>query len=75
MPLDSSLFSDQIEKVAELVVSTASLPEDEKYSMATPDKAWRTMVDAWTQVPEHRIVQDIDRFGLALGAIITAKGA
>ena len=75
MPLDSSLFSDQIEKVAGLVVSTASLPNDEKYSMATPDKAWRTMVDAWTQVPEHRIVQDIDRFGLALGAIITAKGA
>ena len=75
MPLDSSLFSDQIEKVAELVVSTASLPDDEKYSMGTPDKAWRTMVDAWTQVPEQRILQDIDRFGSALDAIIAAKGA
>ena len=75
MPLDSSLFSDQIEKVAELVVSTASLPDDEKYSMATPDRAWRTMVDAWTRVPEHRILQDIDRFRSALDAIIAAKGA
>ena len=75
MPLDSSLFSDQIEKVAELVVSTAFLPDDEKYSMATPDRAWRTMVDAWTLVPEHQILQNIDRFGSALDAIIAAQGA
>ena len=74
MPLDSSLFSDLIEKVAWLVVSTAALVE-EKYSMATPNEAWRTMVAAWTQVPEKRIVDDIDRFAVALGAIITAKGA
>ena len=75
MPLDSTLFGDQIEWVAWLVVSTAMLPVKEQYSMATPDEAWRTMVDAWTQVPESRIVDDIDRFTLALNAIIEAKGA
>ena len=75
MPLDSSLFSDLIEKVAWLVVSTASLPEEERYTMRTPNPAWRTMVAAWSQVPEKRIVEDIDRFVAALHAIIAAKGA
>jgi hypothetical protein len=75
MPLDSSLFSDLIEKVAWLVVSTASLPEEERYTMRTPNPAWRTMVAAWSQVPEKRIVEDIDRFVVALHAIIAAKGA
>ena len=41
MPLDSSLFSDQIENVAKLVVATASLEEEERFTMATPDKAWK----------------------------------
>jgi hypothetical protein len=75
MPLDSSLFSDQIEKVAWLVVSTAALSEEERYSMATPNQAWRTMVAAWSQVPEKRILEDIDRFVAALDSIIAAKGA
>jgi hypothetical protein len=75
MPLDSSLFSDLIEKVAWLVVSTASLAEEERYTMATPNPAWRTMVAAWGQVPEKRIVEDIDRFVAALHSIIAAKGA
>ena len=75
MPLDSTLFGDQIEWVAWLVVSTALLPEKEQYSMGSPNEAWRTMVDAWTQVPESRIVEDIDRFVVALERIIEAKGA
>ncbi len=74
MPLDSSLFGDLVEKVAELVTLTVLLSEEEKYSMATPDKAWRTMVDAWTQVPESRIIEDVDKFVVAIDAIIAAEG-
>ncbi len=33
------------------------------------------MVNAWTQVPESRIVKDIDCFVVALKRIIEAKGA
>ena len=75
MLLDLLLFSDEIEKVAELVVLTAYLQEDKEYLMATPDRTWRTMVDTWTQVPEHQIVQDIDRFGAAFNVIIAIEGA
>ena len=75
MPLDSSLFSDLIEKVAWLVMATTSLPEGRRYSMGTPDEAWKTMVDAWEEVPEARILRDIDRFEEALDAIILAEGA
>ena len=46
MPLDSSLFGDLIEKVAWLVVATAKADENNRYSMATPDLAWKTMVAA-----------------------------
>ena len=75
MPLDSSLFSDLIEKVAWLVISTGKLEKGEKYSMATPDEAWRTMVAAWELVETGRIVADVSRFTAALDAIIAAKGA
>ena len=75
MPLDSSLFSDQIENVAKLVVATASLEEEERFTMATPDKAWTTMVAAWGMLKSDRIVQDIDRFVPALDSIIAAEGA
>ena len=47
---------------------------DARYSMTTPDKAWRAMVEAWDLIPEERIRQDIGRFRLALNTIITAKG-
>merc|ERR1711923_401971 len=75
MPLDSSLFSDLIEKVAWLVVSTVKLAKGEKYTMATPDEAWRTMCAAWEVVETARIVADVSRFTVALDAIIAAKGA
>ena len=75
MPLDSSLFSDQIENVARLVVGTSSLAEEERYTMATPNKAWTTMVAAWTMLKSDRIIQDVDRFVPALNAIIAAEGA
>ena len=75
MPLDSSLFSDQIENVAELVVGTALLEGDERFTMATPNKAWTTMVAAWGMLKSDRIIQDIDRFVPALDAIIAAEGA
>ena len=75
MPLDSSLFGDQIEKVAWLVMMTAALEKEKRFSMGTPDEAWRTMVAAWDLVPEARIAEDIERFVTALEAIIAAKGA
>ena len=76
MPLDSSLFSDLIEGIALHVVATAKLPKGEKYSMGTPDEAWRTMIEVWmTAVPSPgRIVQDIDRFSTALDRIIAVMG-
>ena len=36
--------------------------------MVTLNEAWRTMVAAWTQVREKRIMDDINRFAAALGA-------
>ena len=75
MPLDSSLFGDLIEKVALLVVSTAHMEGDEKYTMATPDEVWRTMVAAWELIPEERIREDIGRFRSAVNAIVAADGA
>ena len=75
MPLDSSLFGDLIEKVAWLVVATANADENNRYSMATPDLAWKTMVAAWDMVPAGWILADISRFATALDAIIEAEGA
>lgn len=75
MPLDSSLFGDLIQKVAWLVVTTGHMEGDDRYTMGTPDEAWRAMVDAWDLVPEERIRQDIGRFPSALKTIIAAKGA
>lgn len=75
MPLDSSLFSDHIENVAKLVVYTAKLPVEERYTMGTPDRAWRTIVAAWSQLSGERIVQDVGRFSGAIDAIIAAEGA
>ena len=75
MPLDSSLFSDHIENVAKLVVYTASLPEEERYTMGTPDKAWRTMVAAWSQLSAERIIEDVTRFSGVIDKIIAAEGA
>ena len=75
MPLDSSLFSDHIENVAKLVVYTAKLPEEERYTMGTPDKAWRTMVAAWSQLSPERIIEDVSRFRGVLDKIIAAEGA
>ena len=75
MPLDSSLFGDLIEKVAMLVVSTGRMEGEDRYTMGTPDEAWRAMVEAWSLVPEERILEDIGRFKSALEAIVAAKGA
>ena len=75
MPLDSSLFGDLIEKVAYLVVSTACNAGEDRFSMGTPDEAWRAMTAAWDLVPEERIVEDIGRFRSAVATIIAAKGA
>ena len=75
MPLDSSLFGDLVESVAWLVTSTKHQDEDKRYSMITPDRAWRTMTAAWEQIPSKRIVEDIGRFTSALDAIIAAGGA
>ena len=48
MPLDSSLFNDQIEATGKHVVATAKLKEgypgyDDRYAMDTPDAVWSTM--------------------------------
>ena len=75
MPLDSSLFCNLIEKVALLVVSTANQSGDDRYSMGTPDEAWRSMVAAWELILEARIRQDVGRFWSAIESIIAAGGA
>ena len=43
--------------------------------MATPDKAWVTMVAAWSMLKSERIMQNIDRFVPAMCSIIAADGA
>ena len=75
LPLDSSLFSDHIKNVAKLVVYTSRLPAGERFTMATPDEAWRTMVHAWTKLDPERIIADVMRFRHVLDKIIEADGA
>lgn len=76
MPLDSSLFNDHLEAIGLNVVATAELPKETRYSMATPDSAWRTMVAVWEMAPkEDRIIQDVDRFATAVERIINEEGA
>merc|ERR1719437_359275 len=43
--------------------------------MDTPDNAWKTLVAAWGEIPQKRVVDDIKRFESALDAIIAADGA
>ena len=71
MPLELSLFSDLIEKVAYLMVVAGKLLEEEKFSMATQDKTWRTIVADWEQAPKGRIIADIERYEVVLESIIT----
>ncbi len=77
-PLESNLFCDQIEKVAWLLVTTAKIEGNNKYSMTMPDKVFRTMVAAWDLVLLEQTVADIHHFRMALDAIIdiiAANGA
>ena len=75
MPLDSSLLGDLIEAIALNVVATGTHNQGERYSMGTPNEAWRTMSEVWEQSPtEERIIQDIDRFRVALKKNIAAEG-
>ena len=47
MPLDYSLFNNLIEAISMNVVATAGRSKNMRYSMGTPDSAWRTMVEVW----------------------------
>ena len=49
--------------------------------MATANKAWLTMVAAWTMLKSDRIIQDIDRLevgygegGLVVSGVVAALG-
>ena len=83
MPLDSSLFNDLIEAIAKHVTATYHLPlptkeqpQPNKYSMATPELAWRCMTELFMSnvIARERVFQDIDKFEAALNAIIEARG-
>ena len=75
MPLDSSLFSDLIEGVALRVVGTTTLAKGERYLMEFPDDSWRTMCEVLSRAPSLvRIIQDVNRFKVALRNIIAAEG-
>ena len=83
MPLDSSLFNDLIEAIAKHVIATyhiplptKAVPQPNKYSMATPELAWKCMTELWMSnvIPQERIFQDCDKIEDALDAIIAAQG-
>ena len=75
MPLDSSLFNDLIEGVALHVVGSTTLEKGKRYSMGLPNDAWRTMCEVWEKAPSSaRVIQDVDRFLVALRKIIAAEG-
>ena len=75
MPFDSSLFNDFIEGVALHVVGTTMLAKGERYLMGLPDDVWRTMCEVWARAPSlARIIQDVNRFKVALRNIIAAEG-
>lgn len=60
------------------VAATVELPDesDEKFQMGTPKSAWSAICRTWEYSPSSsRIVQDINRVGDYLGAIIANKGA
>ena len=76
MPLDSSLFNDLIEAIGNNVCATGEMEKGTGYSMGTPNEAWRTMTEVWKTTPSSaRIVQDVDRFLVALERIIEEEGA
>ena len=75
MPLDSSLFNDLIEGVALHVVGSTTLEKGKRYLMGLPNDAWRTMCEVWEKAPSSaRVIQDVDRFLVALHKIIAAEG-
>ena len=45
-----------------------------KYSMATPDEAWRCMSECVMNLPSDRIIQDIDKWAVAIDKIIAMEG-
>ena len=87
MPLDNSLFSDLVEGIGKHVVATWAVTENdakmtpfplkEKFSMATPDEAWDTMVAVWSgskYVTSKRIIEDVDKVHTALEMIVKNNG-
>ena len=54
----------------DIVVYTAKLLMDRRFTMGTPGKAWRTMVADWTKLNPERIIEDIVRFRYVIDKII-----
>ena len=52
MPLDYSLFNDLIKAIFINVVATTGRLKETRYSMGTPDYAWRKMVEVWEKAPK-----------------------
>jgi hypothetical protein len=76
MPLDSSLFNDLIEGIGSNVCATGAMERGMGYSMGTPNDAWKAMTAVWKTTPSSaRIVEDVDRFLIALERIIEEEGA
>ena len=84
MPLDNSLFSDLVEGIGKHIVGTWAVTENdakmtpfplkEKFSMATPDEAWDTMVAVWSgsdYVMSERIIEDVEEWKRADGESIS----
>ena len=77
MPLDSNLFSDLECCVRWNVAGTRFLPRDhpDKFSLATPHKAWSTLTRTWEHAPSsERIVHDIMRVFISIDQVVEHEG-
>ena len=77
MPLDSNLFSDLECCVRWNVAGTRFLPRDhpDKFSLATPHKAWSTVTRTWEHAPSsERIVEDILRVFVSIDQVVEHEG-
>eukprot|EP01047_Picozoa_sp_COSAG01_P087508 COSAG01_NODE_20171_length_967_cov_0.932028_1_plen_83_part_10 len=57
------------------ILYTKAVPQPNKYSMATPELAWKCMTELWMSnvIPQERIFQDCDKIEDALDAIFSSR--
>ncbi len=77
-PLDTSLFHDLVQILADNVAATENLPETDpdKFSMSTPDRIDSGIRRIWGSLcpPSYRILHDVGKIPESWARIVDASG-